>query len=114
MCVVELRRLPRAAAGSGSGVWRPLAIIRDVAVKPRRGKLQLWQSLGESFEVSAEAVNRRFAKTRPSTSNKQVDCDARYLVKPSFDILENFTKAPRKLCSEPGRTPGERWSGRFS
>ena len=68
-------------------------------------RASLWQSLGESFEVSAEAVNRRFAKTRPSTSYKQVDCDARYLVKASFDTLENF----RKLQKAPSGAGTHSW-----
>ena len=68
VCHFELRLLPRGAAGCGSGVWCTLAIMAILAVKPRRGKLQLWQSLGESFDVSAAAVNRQFVRTQPSTS----------------------------------------------
>ena len=86
----------------------------DSAVKPRRGTLQLWQSLGERFEVSAEAVNRRFAKTRPSTSNKQVDCDARYLVKPSFDTLENFRKLSENSFWSRDALPASGGGGRSS
>ena len=68
VCVVELRRLPRAAAGSGSGVYGHPRYYGDCELRARRGSIQLWLWLGETFEVSAAAVNRRFVRTRPSTS----------------------------------------------
>ena len=70
------RRAPPAPAGRGGLRQRRVAALADYgefAPRARRGTLQLWQLLGDEFQVSAEAVNRRFVRTRPNTSYKQVD-----------------------------------------